>query len=52
MILPEAAVRRIAMDTAEDVFGPSTAVSLDVSIGPDWNCEISQQFRATNSSTL
>lgn len=41
MILPEDHIRRIAMDTAEDIFGPSAAVSLDLSVGPDWSGELS-----------
>lgn len=37
MTLPVDEVRRIAMDTAETVFGPETAMSLDISAGPDWS---------------
>ena len=37
MTLPVDEVRRIAMATAEAVFGPETAMLLDVSAGPDWS---------------
>ena len=41
MILPEGEIRRIAMDTAEDIFGASSAVALAVSAGPDWSGDFS-----------
>lgn len=41
MILPEDEIRRIAMDTAENIFGPTEAVSLDVSVGHDWSGDLS-----------